>query len=228
LISRQIVDTLITDHAILDIQWTPHHEKLGNLLAVATSTGLLSFYILEAADSKPLFKHIRTHSVAPSSTLVLSLCWHPLHHNTIGVTLSTGNVTLCQNTSTTETITQSSDLQITDIHHHELEAWTLAFSTSRPTNIFSGGDDAVLQCSSSPDAQDFAPLWKDRRTHHAGVTAILPLTDELLVTGSYDDHVRLILAPAAGGRRQVLAERDLGGGVWRLKLVGEMAGSGHG
>ena len=35
----------------------------------------------------------------------------------------------------------------------------------------------------------------------------------MVVTGSYDDRVRLIRCPTVG-RREVLAELDLGGGVW--------------
>ena len=39
-----------------------------------------------------------------------------------------------------------------------------------------------------------------------------------MITGSYDDHIRLIHCPRAG-RRQVLAEENLDGGVFRIKLV---------
>jgi diphthamide biosynthesis protein 7 len=55
-------------------------------------------------------------------------------------------------------------------------------------------------------------------THEAGVTAILPLANDLLITGSYDDNIRLIAAPPVG-RRQVAAELNLGGGVWRLRML---------
>lgn len=72
--------------------------------------------------------------------------------------------------------------------------------------------------------------WADKRIHGAGVTAILPLgipssapfstTDgnTSLITGSYDDTIRLIsIAPST--RRTVLTSLNLGGGVWRLKLL---------
>lgn len=68
--------------------------------------------------------------------------------------------------------------------------------------------------------------------HDAGVTAILPLPTpnrsgalgDLLLTGSYDDHVRVYTtydgrqnAPSTAGK--ALAQLKIGGGVWRLKFL---------
>ncbi|KAF7628858.1 hypothetical protein AFCA_000912 [Aspergillus flavus] len=65
--------------------------------------------------------------------------------------------------------------------------------------------------------------YDDRARHHtAGVTAILPLPVELeggaplLLTGSYDEYLRVYHATRRG---DVLAEVCLGGGVWRLQLL---------
>lgn len=64
-------------------------------------------------------------------------------------------------------------------------------------------------------------LWQNRKLHQAGITAILPLSETLLITGSYDDHIRLLQLPKIPGdtRPKLLAELNLGGGVWRLKLL---------
>lgn len=64
-------------------------------------------------------------------------------------------------------------------------------------------------------------LWQNRKLHHAGITAILPLSETLVITGSYDDHIRLLQLPKIPGdtRPKLLAELNLGGGVWRLKLL---------
>ena len=71
----------------------------------------------------------------------------------------------------------------------------------------------------------------DRRSHNAGVVAILPLvpptshdeSGEFILTGSYDDHIRLIYRPSTASmpqtRNQVLAETNLEGGVWRLRII---------
>ena len=74
--------------------------------------------------------------------------------------------------------------------------------------------------SSAPTATS---RFVDRRIHLAGVTAILPLSESLLLTGSYDDHVRLLEIPSSSQRGRVteLASLNLEGGVWRLKLLFE-------
>lgn len=111
---------------------------------------------------------------------------------------------------------------------HDLEAWTLSFSHTGK-ELYSGGDDATLRFSTlapststlEEEEDDFLPAqWQDRRAHNAGVTAILPLANEenILITGSYDDNIRVLSCPQIG-RKQVLAEENLEGGVWRLKLL---------
>jgi diphthamide biosynthesis protein 7 len=122
---------------------------------------------------------------------------------------------------------------------HDLEAWTLAF-TPEGKSVFSGGDDSALnywedtsilwnysrteERAENEEREGKVATWSDKRIHGAGVTAILPLTssdhqdENLVLTGSYDDHIRLIHTPPFG-RRTVLAEMNLGGGVWRIKRL---------
>jgi diphthamide biosynthesis protein 7 len=72
-------------------------------------------------------------------------------------------------------------------------------------------------------------LWTDRKTHTAGVVAILPLSQSPnsstipILTGSYDEHIRLFLLETASPtlKRNLILEKNLGGGVWRLKLMHE-------
>ncbi|KAG9719492.1 WD40 repeat-like protein, partial [Aureobasidium melanogenum] len=158
--------------------------------------------------------------------LVLSLAWHPTSPNILGVTTSSGGVyTVDISASEAETLDTGKE-----ILGHELEAWTLAFSHTGK-EVYSGGDDATLRFSTLPtlstststseEEEGFLPTqWQDRRAHQAGVTAILPLTheDNILITGSYDDNIRILSCPQIG-RKQVLAEENLEGGVWRLKLL---------
>ena len=158
-----------------------------------------------------------TKAVSDSSILVLSLAWHPWRAHVIGLTLSDGCVCLCESTEG-ELWSEEAVVYQTTIHQHELEAWMLAFSGPNSTNVLSGGDDCVLQYSTNNDQNERIVQWQDRKIHNAGITAILPVTSELIVTGSYDDHIRLIHFSAAG-RRRILAELNLGGGVWRLKTL---------
>lgn len=242
-----LVSTITTDFAVLDIQWTPHPGKLGGeVLAVATSTGLLAFYRLHASSTHGQQQQLILSCVkriCEPTILVLSLTWHPFRAHALGLTLSDGRVLLCESTCNTAAAAASegssssssnaiaSDLWSQDavittheIQQHELEAWTLAFMPptrheKESVKVLSGGDDIVLQCSSDdPPAAPQIPLWKDRKLHSAGITAILPLSNTLVVTGSYDDHIRLLHLPAVG-RKQTLASLCLGGGVWRLKLL---------
>ncbi|OQU95144.1 hypothetical protein CLAIMM_01389 [Cladophialophora immunda] len=126
-------------------------------------------------------------------------------------------------------------------------------STSRV--ILSGGDDSALIAStvsptaiaaypsastsaslSSCDAAslDVMPLWKDRRSHTAGVVAILPLSPVTvrngngvqnrkdivpLVTGSYDEFIRLFEIDTKTYRAGFRTKLRLDGGVWRLKVL---------
>ncbi|KAI0542420.1 WD40-repeat-containing domain protein [Xylaria digitata] len=109
--------------------------------------------------------------------------------------------------------------------------------------VYSGGDDSKLlstTCFYNEDGDDSAEKDVDTVTvpypivttkgHTAGVTAILPLPlalsdrSRVVITGSYDDCLRIYsIHPQVGGVMlrppRLLAEENLGGGVWRLKLV---------
>lgn len=95
------------------------------------------------------------------------------------------------------------------------------------TALYSGGDDSKLIMSSLN-----APEASSRKLpfHNAGVTAILPIPSSsssqdttILLTGSYDDFIRVYLLPSpTNSKPKVLAEKDIGlggGGVWRLKFL---------
>jgi diphthamide biosynthesis protein 7 len=214
------VQTVPLDSAVLDIEWTLHETELGCMLCVATSTGSLKFFTFNATLEK--LEHASSKQISEPDTLVLDLLWHPTRADTVAVTLSDGLVALCQSNDSSNPWSPSSQTTTTELATHSLEPWTLAFSPD-VSHVFSGGDDAVLQAIqlSNPDQNSThspTTLWTDRKTHEAGVTAILPLATDLLITGSYDDRIRLIAAPPVG-RRQVLAELDLGGGVWRLRIL---------
>lgn len=107
--------------------------------------------------------------------------------------------------------------------------------------VFSGGDDSRLRFATfSRNAEGHTvpePASNLRHGganglggHNAGVTAILPLpfyTDvgrNILITGSYDDHVRVYAVydhrlSATNKKPKVLAELNVGGGVWRLTFL---------
>lgn len=75
------------------------------------------------------------------------------------------------------------------------------------------------------------PMTRKLRYHDAGVTMILPIPkaaqstehEGLLITGSYDDFIRVYQPPSQYNTKpRILAEKDIGdggGGVWRLKFL---------
>lgn len=209
-----------TPYAILDIHFSPHDPSL---LAVAASTGLLELFRFDTLTST--LKSEKVLQFFDSTILVLSLAWHPTRESLVGVTLSNGEVHLCDASSTADIMTEP-----TMLNQHDLEAWTLSFPASG-MSVFSGGDDATLRFSDdilNAAANGPGVQWSDRRIHGAGVTAILPLAkeDNVTITGSYDDHIRVVYTPHVG-RKQVLAEENLDGGVWRLKVLAEEPSQGR-
>ncbi|KAF7181966.1 hypothetical protein CNMCM7691_001354 [Aspergillus felis] len=121
-----------------------------------------------------------------------------------------------------------------------IEVWFVALASLRdPASteersipyLFTGNDFGSLHtrqfsAQAGEGGEPLAPLvldYDDRARHHtAGVTSILPLPvplregAPLLLTGSYDEYLRVYHATRRG---QVLAEECLGGGVWRLQLL---------
>jgi len=211
------ISTTPTPYAILDLHFSPHDPSL---LAVAGSTGCLQLFRFSAATTT--LEPLSTYQFFDPAILALSLAWHPVDSNKLGITASDGGVYIVD---TTVSIQEAMDTP-NQILEHDLEAWTLSFS-HKGNAIYSGGDDASLRFSTlaTSESQEgeevVTPIqWQDRRSHQAGVTAILPLATEenVLITGSYDDNIRILSTPLVG-RKQILAEENLEGGVWRLKLL---------
>lgn len=184
------------------------------------------------SGTPPTIAHQTTLQFFPENVLITAFNWHP-DGTTLGMTLSDGQ--LCLGCSDLPQKSSEAPIQHR-ILQHDLEAWTLAFLPDG-SGILSGGDDCTLRFLEVP--QDLGKHvenpdqeavygavrrmpWTDIKIHGAGVTAILPIQIDgssiLVITGSYDDHIRLIHIPAMG-RRQVLAEENLGGGVWRFKVL---------
>lgn len=229
--------------ALLDIRFHPAPGDQ-DVFAVISSTGTLAIFRLDLHGNPDLpLQHIATSRCEDleEDVFFLQCNWHPNEARTIGVTTSTGESRLLRldhNWRITHTV--SLDIQ------NSLEAWSIAFApttkadtSSGPTTIYCGGDDSVLRYNSYSlneegddllsDEEHFSPI-SIKGQHDAGVTAVLPLDlhdpvgGRLVVTGSYDDHVRLISIHdphvTYGMKRvQLLTQKNLGGGVWRLDLV---------
>jgi diphthamide biosynthesis protein 7 len=231
--------------AILDLRFNRTATK-ASIMAVVSSTGSLAIFELDSKDSASPLRHIATSRCDDTGEDVLFLqCqWHPYKSDVLAVTTSTGLARLVILNDKWE-IAEFTDLDI----GNSLEAWCIEFSPpapeahshSDPITIYCGGDDSVLRFISCKigrgnldqlSSEQELPPATVNRLHGAGVTAILPLPlfgedgGRMVLTGSYDDHVRLLsihdLHQTYGLKRvTLLAEMNLEGGVWRLDLVSE-------
>ncbi|KAF7545654.1 hypothetical protein G7Z17_g9005 [Cylindrodendrum hubeiense] len=239
-----LVQTVPQPSAILDLRFHPAPDKQ-DILAVVSSTGTLAVFKLDPKeDAESPLKHVATSRCddIDEDVLFLQCYWHPVDANVIGVTTSTGAARLLRLDDGYRITDPSIDLDIAN----SLEAWCINFSPAPPdaskhdtqVTAYCGGDDSMLRYQSlslrsadeeSPCESLYAPITI-KRTHTAGVTAILPLPlfskeqGRVVVTGSYDDHLRVFvihdLHETYGLRRvELVLEENLGGGVWRLDLV---------
>ena len=232
--TSSLIQTINTPYAVLDLHFSPSEPKL---LAVATSTGCICLYTTESFGPDPI-GHVKTIDLVDSSTLVLALAWCPtsMDRSTIAASFSDGRIATIDYEAPESSFKAATS--------HSLEAWTLAWSAmadqARLKRLYSGGDDSVIchhehidnQLAVAKDTEDaereeYRPILRNSKIHTAGVTAILPLSTfsddrpEILLTGSYDEFVR-VLQPRSSSTRNVfqcLAEKRLHGGVWRLKLM---------
>lgn len=238
------IQTLALPSAILDLRFHPAEEHR-DVFGVVSSTGTLDVFRIDPASrpESPVF-HLNTSRCddLDDHVLFLQFNWHPSDPRALGLTTSTGLARVVR-LNDQWSITDSMDLDI----QNSLEAWSIAFSPSTSdgsesrVTVYCGGDDSTLryntyQRQDGGDADSFLDASFASMTikgqHEAGVTAILPLSLEddtggrLVVTGSYDDHIRLLaiydLDKTYGMKRvKLLAEENLGGGVWRLDLVSQ-------
>jgi diphthine methyl ester acylhydrolase len=222
-----------TDYGILDLRFSPHNP---DIFCTGNSTNSISIFstVIQSTTVAPEAQEVSIELLSfvedfPVGTLVLALQWHPTDSQMIGVSLSDGQVVLCKlsdNYGKTSSVATLSSMHT--VLTHDLEAWTLSFtipSAGDGPGLFSGGDDAALRFTPSShiavDNDNLNPVsWKDSRTHFAGVTAILSISSDIILTGSYDDNIRILqISSPPPFRPRVLAEENLGGGVWRLKLI---------
>ncbi|KAM7193761.1 hypothetical protein V8F20_008236 [Naviculisporaceae sp. PSN 640] len=184
-----------------------------------------------------------------TEVLFLAFAWHPSRADMVAITTNTGHVYIVDLGGFNGNWEMHSEPVMT----HDLEAWCITIAPcidpavpfhEKAFVLYSGGDDSILRsqtCVVLEQEQDQEPEPDSTRCtidcslppsklrgHDAGVTAILPLPSKagkpsLVVTGSYDDHIRLFslssASPYSPLRAHNLAERNLGGGVWRLKLI---------
>ncbi|KXJ68556.1 hypothetical protein RP20_CCG002757 [Aedes albopictus] len=189
--------------AILDQKWHPSDA----ILSTVDASGEVAMFKLSSDEQLIQSDTLKIPNDSEGEQLALSIDWS-LGGNKAAVSDSKGGISL---------ITNALDgMQCTSRWNaHSFEAWICAFDKTDQNILYTGGDD-ILLCVYDIRCADAAMLRLKNKTHGAGVTSLLSLhnREHLLVTGSYDDCIRLF---DTRSMRSCISEINLGGGVWRLK-----------
>ncbi|KAI8961874.1 hypothetical protein F5Y11DRAFT_324790 [Daldinia sp. FL1419] len=247
------VQTVLYPSAILDLHFHPSREG-STVLAIVSSTGTLSFFRLSASEeSSASLNEIVTHRPLgdDDGVLILSCSWHPHIPELLAITTSNNEVHILRVTNSWDVLKTGDGPVITHTleawtvafsslipSRPSLDPASSPEESSKQFVVFSGGDDSKLlatTCTYYPARSSAEESLVEAsypsvtfRGHEAGVTAILPLQlsshDSVVVTGSYDDHIRVYAFDEQRKgmpyyRPGLLAEENLQGGVWRLKLI---------
>ncbi|KAF2358134.1 WD40-repeat-containing domain [Trinorchestia longiramus] len=194
---------------ILDMKWSCQRVSSLILLGVVTSAG--EIIILKLSESGNSLERLCKETVKTDGALALSLDWSNRAQESLvphlAVSDSKGYLSVYElNSSSLKLLHQG--------NCHSFEAWITAFSYRNPDTVYSGGDDCKFKgydLRIGLEVQSFVC-----GVHESGVTSCHSndLQDHLVVTGSYDEVVRVW--DDRQWRRPV-SEVRVGGGVWRLK-----------
>ncbi|KAI1371019.1 hypothetical protein F4677DRAFT_436932 [Hypoxylon crocopeplum] len=248
------VQTLLYPSAILDLRFHPRRERGAVLAVVSSTSTLSFFKLSASEEAPITLKEISTHKPlgVNEEILFLSCSWHPSIPSLLAITTSNYQVHILSIDDSWDACKAHDKPVIT--HTLEAWTVAFSPLTLRPNSdsadsprgesqlftLFSGGDDSKL-LGTSCDYEPARTGIQDNlieipypvvaiKGHEAGVTAILPLNLQLsdgasvIITGSYDDYIRVFsvynqVEGMSLHTPRLLAERNLSGGVWRLKLV---------
>ena len=192
----------------LDSKWID-----GSKVATACSNGEVKIFEIRErngqTDAKSLVNESCVQVDADKKPILLSLDF-------FGESFSTP-LTIC---SSDKGCVHNVDLNcelVTEIGRHSCEVWTCAFDKNTPNMVLSGGDDCVMNIF------DIRLQRKVKSVDHpSGVCCVQ--TDvrhpNLIVTGCYDDHIRLFDYRFMESEHSECLSKDVNtsGGPWRLKF----------
>ncbi|XP_034896799.1 uncharacterized protein [Populus alba] len=195
---------------IFDIKWSPVVGNVGPMLAQADADGYLRVHGLECCsnggDSLSL-REIVGEKI--SSSMCLCVDWNP-STTSILVGLSDGSVSVVS-------FSESQLNVIQEWKAHDFELWAASFDIHQPQLVYTGSDDCKFSCWDLRDGPSNL-VFQNSKVHKMGVCCIAksPRDPNILLTGSYDEYLRLWDVRSIS---KPVNETSvcLGGGVWRVK-----------
>ena len=236
---RTEVQSTSVSHAIFDLHFSPREP---DVFAVATSKGTVDLYWTVSLRETPTISHIRTIKIHDDPSIpALYLDWAPptlvanrdSKTDAFAVSFSDGSASIIHTNPPDYEFHEDSISNI-PFTGSISEIWDVTLTTTGDSGtgaplLFLGDDFGNLRVREFGMDGEWTdgefPVttreFDDRgKNHGAGVTAILPLCNDgpakIVLTGSYDEYVRIYHFQNRGS---VLAEKSLGGGVWRLELL---------
>ncbi|KAJ4840197.1 hypothetical protein Tsubulata_002948 [Turnera subulata] len=191
---------------IFDIKWSPLGNAGGAMLAQADADGWLRIHSLIGEKGQCL-REITGEKI--TSSMCLCLDWNPMA-DSIAVGFSDGSVSVVS-------FSESQLEVIQEWKAHEFEIWATSFDTHQTQLVYTGSDDCKFSCWDLRDGHSNL-AFQNSKVHKAGVCCIAksPHDPNVLVTGSYDEYLRLWDVRSVAKPVEKLSV-CLGGGVWRLK-----------
>lgn len=193
--------------AILDAKW----YILGNrcLLLVASALSEILLFELRSDNKLHQIDVLDLCSDSEDDLLTLSI------DMSNGVIINDSNNLLASDSRGKVSLVSSTPCKLTKIRDwkaHSFEAWTCAFDKWNANVAYTGGDDTLLHIFDI--RSDAVYKMVTNKVHTAGVTSILSFDQNHLITGSYDETLRLF---DTRNWRLPLYELVLFGGIWRIK-----------
>lgn len=195
---------VIETAAILDAKWLVVSNKC--LLIAASALSEILVYELRADDRLHLIDTINLASESDENLLTLAIDIRGLiNTENLIASDSSGKVSLLK-------VTQNQIVKERTWKAHSFEAWTCAFDKWNANIVYTGGDDTFMHVYDIR-AADVQQTIKNK-CHMAGVTSFLSFSENCLITGSYDEYLRIF---DARNWRQPVTDLQLFGGIWRIK-----------